>query len=221
MMIPVLSPYLNRSGCRFFDFGCGDGTFTAQILEKLASKNHKVEFSILDTDPTCPPKAQTQLSSYSQYPIKVRTKIDTKIDIGISNHALYHVPNIVETLLQIYNRMSRNSKFAIVMANIKHDLPRLQKDLSEFLGDQMPKYFAEDVQYALKMSKIEFTSKEITSEFSFADTLENRRLALRLINRGQVVGMSKERELINTLSNYKVDTRICMSVCDTVFVIGK
>lgn len=221
-MAPYLAPYLKKSGnCRFFDFGCGDGVFTSNLLDSVDGKKAKIDFRLLEVDPTYLEQAKSKLADYTNTTIVSCARPDSVFDIGIANHSLYYVDDIQATLRGIHLCMQRGSKFLLTIANMKNDLVRLNEQFFNLHGKEYPKYVAEDVTEALSVLGIKFRKIEITSGFNFSDSSENRKRVLRFINNMQITGINRESEMLAMFDNYRVESKLCLTLHDTLFVIEK
>lgn len=100
-------PYLNKD-MEVLDFGCGNGSLTKAVspyvktIEGLEINDYPRKIAI----------EQQKLKVYASL---ASLPIDKTYDAIISNHALEHIPNVIDTLKTIHKHLQPNGTFITVL----------------------------------------------------------------------------------------------------------
>ncbi len=204
----------------FFDFGCGDGAFTHSLLTKLRLPNLQT-ITLIEPQESYLSTAIKKLSpiaithGYRNFP-----ESGISFDLGISNHVLYYVPDLIDTISSISNCLQNAFAMILVHANEENDLIKFWKIAFDQIGSKVPYNLASDLKEALEASGLRYSLKTVESHLKFADLPGNRLKILRFLL-GHHYSSQNDTKLLRIFDEFRVanEDQICMSLSDDIYLL--
>lgn len=170
---------------RLLDFGCGTGEFLARLLAEVRWAPKLLEVTLVEPMNHQRDEAARRLASFTAHPITRLDKLPdaraSQFDVVLSNHALYYVEDLEQTLDQLYSLVRPGGRLLLAVAGWDNTLMKLWRVGFSLLGRPVPYYAAEDVEAALSRRAVPFRRSQVHYKIQFRDTPENRLKILRFL----------------------------------------
>ncbi len=193
-----------RAAIRMLDFGCGSGEFTERLLKLLAWPPERLALHLVEPVAQQRETAARRLANYARHsaagaapivasgvpplPSEAPAAQDTDkgeqaqpFDIVLSNHALYYVDDLADTLAKLVGLVAPGGKLLIAIAGWDNTLLELWRHGFGLLGRPVPYYTAEDVRAEFARLGVPFQVRPSHYELRFADSELNRLRILRFL----------------------------------------
>lgn len=161
-------PLLPPRPARMLDFGCGPGDY----LEGLLSHVQPRELSLVEPDPEFRRQAEQRLRPQNAWP---GLPPGHSFELIVSHHVLYYVPDLKETLAQLWD--SLRGRMILAQGGQDNGLNQILKAAL----NPCPYYFSEDTAAALQEMKIPHRVIEVEDLCQFPDSEIGRRHILRFL----------------------------------------
>jgi trans-aconitate 2-methyltransferase len=117
-----------RVSVRMLDFGSGGGEFTERLLKKLAWPAEKLALHLVEPVESHRIESVKRLARYAQHSAAGAPAIVTSarlpdansakpFDVVLSNHALYYVDDLAETVRELVGLVAPGGKLVVAMAS--------------------------------------------------------------------------------------------------------
>ncbi len=166
-----------RSLIRWLDFGCGTGEFTERLLTSLNWPAEAVELTLVEPVQHQREAAVKRLSKFSNQVIEHFPSLpteDSRFDLIISNHSMYYVDHLEQTLLKMISLLNPGGRLAIAIADGENPLLELWQVGFSLLGQPVPYHAAEDVESILTQQGTQIQKSRAYYQLAFPDTVGNR-----------------------------------------------
>ncbi len=174
-----------RALVRMLDFGCGTGEFTERLLSTLNWPAQSLELTLVEPVRHQRDDAARRLAKFSERSIAgvevLPLENESRFDLILSNHALYYVRDLRETLRQLNQSLSPGGTFLLAIAGWENVLIELWKTGFATLGRKVPYYTAADVEAELSRVGVSFRKTQSRYQLRFSDSTENRLKILRFL----------------------------------------
>src|SRR5690606_35947730 len=108
---------------------CGNGDFSERLYAALNWPPQSLQLTLMEPVPHQRELAALRLARFTQTPITVLTQLPSAdsppYDVILSNHALYYVPDLQQTLTQMFERLAPGGKMLLAMAGWDNALMQL------------------------------------------------------------------------------------------------
>ncbi len=170
---------------KFLDFGCGTGVFTSRFIKLLNPPLSELEITLVEPDDTYRHNAVNILTEFSPLPIKnvphLTPDISGQFHLILSNHVLYYVPDLRQTVTWLLQRRHPQGLMLIAMAGKDNLISQFWDSCFNFLGQKIPYYLAEDLIAIVHDLYPTYQRRTVSYELHFPDTTENRWKILRFM----------------------------------------
>ncbi|MBI1247600.1 methyltransferase domain-containing protein [bacterium] len=211
-----------RTSIRWLDFGCGNGEFTQRLLSRLHWSPALLQLTLMEPVRHQRQLAARRLAGFSRRKVETWDQFpdsdEQKFDLIISNHVLYYVDNLQETVQQMARRIALGGKVLLAMASWENELLKIWKAGFGLLGIPVPYYTAEDVEAAWRDLGFQVNKTHSDFELRFPDSEENRLKILRFLL-GEYLPRIPIGELLNMLDRYVDGDEFLMETFSESFVI--
>jgi trans-aconitate 2-methyltransferase len=174
-----------RLSIRLLDFGCGTGEFTHRLLAMLDWPPQGLEITLVEPVRDQREAAVQRLAHFSLQAIdsleSLPTVPESRFDVLLSNHVLYYVEDLAETLRRMRTLLRPGGKLLLAIAGWDNALIQLWKIGFATLGRPVPYHVAEDVAAVLSRQGVLFQQSPSRYLLRFPDTEENRLGILRFL----------------------------------------
>jgi trans-aconitate 2-methyltransferase len=188
-----------RESIEWLDFGCGAGDFTERLALLLNWPPQKVRLTLIEPVRHQREEAARRLTQFSQHPIHGLEKLpeipEPRFDLVLSNHVLYYVNDLTQTLDQLCGSLCPGGKLLLAMAGWDNALMQLWQIGFGMLGKPVPYFAAEDVETELSRKGTQHRKTKADYQLRFANTLENRLKILRFLFADHLQEMPTDRLL--------------------------
>jgi SAM-dependent methyltransferase len=172
-----------RSNLRMLDFGCGSGSFTAQVLARLpeASKLRlalvePVAEALAQAQATCAPYLCQPLTSVSDWKFFPE---EMQFDLILSHHVLYYLDPLLATLQGLLAHLKPGGKALLVVSQFS-SIGQLQGSILQHAGITNPYHSGTEVLESLaQVAPVQVEG--FSSQLRMADTLSHRRRILNFL----------------------------------------
>ena len=127
------------------DFGCGAGEFTDGLLKQCNFAPDLLSLILIEPDPSYRNTASQRLSGFTKNPIVTKPTLTTHdfpspaADILLSNHVLYYVSDLNQTLNSLQAAIKPNGTLLISLANRTNALLQGWDFLFGLFGEKCPR----------------------------------------------------------------------------------
>jgi trans-aconitate 2-methyltransferase len=218
-------PYLQQAAVptlRFLDFGCGPGNFTAQLLTQAGLSPERLRLTLVEPDAGYLQQAAARLQPYTAHSLRAWSSLanasPASFDVILSNHVLYYVPDLEQTLSAILAALARPGLFLASMASFSNALTSIWQVSFALMGLPIPHYTAEDLERILDGIGVAYTTQPIAYELAFRDAEAHRMHILRFLL-GPYLNQASQQELLALFDPYQQDGRIVIHTTHQQYVI--
>jgi trans-aconitate 2-methyltransferase len=198
---------------RMLDFGCGPGSFTARFLKRVGWRGDRLELALVEPSSAYRRQAVERLTPLTARPVRAWDELPAEsvrgLDLVLSNHVLYYVPELEVALGRIVRTLGENGLFLTAIAGRDNALVDLWFRGFPLIGRPVPYHTAEAVEAALSRLGRPFERQEVRYNVSFPDTEENRVKILRFLF-GKHLEVLPRTEILAFFDPYAVAGRIEM-----------
>ncbi len=208
---------------RFLDFGCGTGLFTARFLKLLNPATQELEITLIEPDETYRENAVNILTEYSPLPIKsfpyLTPDISGLFHVILSNHVLYYVPDLRQTVTWLLERRHPQGIILISLADKNNVISQFWRTCFDYLGQKIPYYLAEDLLPLIQDLHPTYQQQTVTYTLRFPDTTENRRKLLRFML-GKHLDQLVAYDLLALFDPYISQGQVDITTSHTQFILA-
>ena len=185
-----------RAQVRMLDFGSGDGEFTERFLHAMHWPPEILELELVEPVEKQLRLAAQRVARFARKPIGCETVFpggwERRFDLILSNHVLYYVTDLNETLRQLAAATTPNGVMLLAMAGWYNVLMQLWTAGFAQLGEPVPYHAAEDVEARLLQLGVSFEKAKCPYRLRFPDTRANRLKILRFLFADHLPRLSME-----------------------------
>lgn len=205
---------------RLMDFGCSRGEFLRGVLERGRLDPGSLALTLVDVDVSALEAARREVAAFSTVRIDadVAPPGGREFDVILSNHVLYYVPDLAQTLRRLMNAVADGGLALLTLGGRDNQLCRLWQHVFDAVGEPVPFYLAPDVERELSEIPVRFTKSEIRSVLEFDDTAENRARIARFVFGPHFQRFGPER-ILPHFDAWSADGRIVMENRDVCFCV--
>ncbi len=120
-----------RASIRLLDFGCGAGEFTQRLASTLNWPPQALEITLVEPVRHQREEAARRLAKFSRRAIEsldgLPTVDESRFDLVLSNHALYYVDSLQETLRRMIELLGPAGRLLLAIAGWDNALLQLWK----------------------------------------------------------------------------------------------
>ncbi len=173
------------SSLRMLDFGCGPGGFTARFLQQLNFPREMLALSLVEPVDVYRETAVRQLSAYAVEEVHATATLpdvaEGRFDLILSNHVLYYVPALEDTVAGLLSKLSPGGVFLTSLAGSDNTLIQLWHASFEILGKRVPYNIREDLERVFAAIGVTPSRQKVHYTLEFVDTDANRESLLRFL----------------------------------------
>jgi len=207
---------------RMLDFGCGSGTFTERLLNRISWPPERLELTLLEPVEAARRQAVSRLAGFAQRPAReLRTlpaDLAEMFDVIIANHVFYYVTDLKEQLKKLIAALTPSGLFLTAIAAQSNALIEFWVVGFGLLNREIPYNTSEDVEAALQHLGAHYQKQQIAYELSFSDTEENRMRIIRFLLADHLAQIPV-RPLVELFDKYSQGGRIFISTASEHFTI--
>lgn len=205
------------------DFGTGTGIFSADFLHQLGSPPEHLFLTLVEPGETARLEAIDRLRPFtghliSHYP-SLPEVADEHFDLILSNHALYYVTDLAETVRLFTKTRRPSGKCLFAMAGMENTLIQCWATGFQSIGAQIPFFTGEDLLQILEQQEVPFQREKVDFSIEFTDSTENRMKILRFLF-GQHLLNLPEVSLLQFFEPYRNKGDIRIDTSHYIYVIG-
>jgi len=204
------------------DFGCGPGNYIEELLTKVGFEPSNLEISLVEPVAEYLKATQAKLREYSTQAINtwdyLHNVANHKFDVTISNHVMYYVEDLCETIKGLISRCNNEGKILITMAAEDNGLIVCGLQCVELLNQKIPFHLATDFEQTLNDLDIKRRREIVHSHLDFPDSKENRIEILKFLL-ADFYNEYFATEMTSTLDKYKEGSDIHMPLPFYLYVI--
>jgi trans-aconitate 2-methyltransferase len=208
---------------RVLDFGCGPGTFTARLLDRLGWGRDRVQLALVEPVDDYRRQAVERLQGRVDHPIDAWPALPDDpgraFDVIVSNHVFYYVPGLDETLAGLLGALGPGGIFLAAIASRDNALIDLWFRSFPLIGLDVPYQTAEDVEAALARLGRPFGRREVRYDLTFPDSEENRLKILRFLL-GAYFDRMPRAEVLALFEPYASAGRISMHTGNVQYAVA-
>jgi trans-aconitate 2-methyltransferase len=198
---------------RMLDFGCGPGSFTARFLERVGWRGDRLDLALVEPSSAYRRRAVERLAALTAGPVRAWGELPAEsvrgLDLILSNHVLYYVPELEVALGRIFRTLGANGLFLTAIAGRDNAIVDFWFRGFPLIGRPVPYQTAEVVEAALSRLGRPFERREVRYDVGFPDTEENRLKILRFLF-GEHLAILPRAEILAAFDRYAVAGRIEM-----------
>lgn len=196
---------------RMLDFGCGPGSFTIRFLERVGWRGDRLDLALVEPSSAYRRQAVERLAALTSCPVRAWDELPAEsvrgLDLILSNHVLYYVPELEVALGRIIRTLGANGLFLTAIAGRDNALVDLWFRGFPLIGRPVPYQTAEVVEAALSRLGRPFERREVRYDVGFPDTEENRLKILRFLF-GEHLAVLPRTEILAFFDPHAVAGRI-------------
>ena len=173
-----------RDAINMLDYGCGGGEFTVRLLSALRWPPEQLALTLVEPVAAHREQAAERLADFSREPISSSGELPSaslKFDCILSNHVLYYVHDLEQTLSQLAQSLAPRGVMLLAIAGWENVLLKFWQRGFALLDEPVPYYAAEDVAAVLSRRGMRFDIKPVRFEIRFPDTPDNRAHIMRFL----------------------------------------
>ncbi len=219
-----------RSSVRMLDFGSGGGEFTERLLKKLAWPAENLALHLVEPVESQRAESVKRLQKYATCSEAGAPAIATSarppdansvkpFDVIVSNHALYYVNDLAETVRGLVGLMAPGGKLLAAMASWQNTLMRLWQLGFGLIDQPVPYYAADDLTAELSHLEVPFRTSKSHYELRFPDSEQNRLRMLRFLLAEHLDEMPQD-ELLAFFDQYAKGGEIVIRTWSEHVVVG-
>src|SRR5262249_58200043 len=114
---------------RMLVFGCGPGSFTARFLERVGWRGDRLDLALVEPSSAYRRRAVERLAALTAGPVRAWGELPAEsvrgLDLILSNHVLYYVPELEVALGRIFRTLGANALFLTAIGGRDNALGRL------------------------------------------------------------------------------------------------
>ncbi len=172
-----------RPSIRLLDFGCGNGDFSAPLLNALNLSPETLHLTLCEPVTHQLAQAAERVARFSHHSIETLEHLsaahDQQFDLILSNHVLYYVHDLSHTIGEMRRALQPEGKLAFAIANSDNTIIEFWKAGFALINQPVPYYMSEDVQRILAEEGFTVQKSEAKFQLRFPDSEENRMKILR------------------------------------------
>lgn len=170
---------------QMLDFGCGDGQFSAQLHTAVALDPDRLYLTLVEPVAEYRVQAITRLQPFTHHPITVWPTLPAEFTHSfqfiLSNHALYYVPNLSDTVTRLLAALAAPGLFLTALAGTENQLLRFWNLGYGLLQRPVPYSTGNDLQDWLQQQNQPYEQLARHYELTFPDSRENRLKIIRFL----------------------------------------
>ena len=209
---------------RLLDFGCGAGRFLDMLLSQVGWEPSQLQLSLVEPGEVGRLKAVERLQPFTGFPIthwaSLPDDLTPSFDIILSNHVLYYVHPLKETLARLISSLAPQGQFLFAIANDDNPLIQIWDLAFGLIDEPIPYNKLTTVTEALTELTIPSISEQVTFQIQFSDSKENRMRMLRFLLNEHLERMP-EGELLAFFDEFVEGEEVKIETMNTHLGIGK
>jgi trans-aconitate 2-methyltransferase len=209
---------------RLLDFGCGPGTFTAQLLDEATFELDALRLALVEPVDSYRREALERLRGFSNHPVEAWPALPPgtagRFDLALSNHVFYYVPDLDATLGAILASLARPGLFVASMAGWDNALIQVWVRAFAMLGKPVPYHTAEEFEAALVRLGATFAKRPVSYELAFADDEENRTRVLRFLLGDHLAALPR-RDVLDFFNPHAENGRVVVRTGHVQFAVRR
>lgn len=170
---------------RLLDFGGGDGANLGRLLKRVAFAPDRLHLDVVEPDAAYRRQAVARLQAFTRTPVAAWPTLpapnDSSFDCILSNHVLYYVPNLAETVDRLRQLLAPQGRFLTTMGDRENGFSKLVRRLYAGIGLAYPHQEAEELEAVLAASGQAYRKIRVDDVLRFPDTPDNRLVLLRFM----------------------------------------
>jgi SAM-dependent methyltransferase len=163
---------------RMLDFGCGDGVFSAALLERAHIPAARLQLTLVEPDEVYRQQAVERLQPFTTQPVQawpaLPAHLQACIDLVLANHVLYYVSDLCGTLSALLRTLATPGLFLTAMGGWDNTLAQFCLPCFDFMGKPFPFHTSEACEAALTSLGETYCTEDVHYRLIFADTEEHR-----------------------------------------------
>jgi trans-aconitate 2-methyltransferase len=219
-----------REVVRMLDFGSGGGEFTERLLKKLAWPAEKLSLDLVEPVESQRLESVKRLQKYAACSEAGAPAIATSarlpdansvkpFDVVVSNHALYYVDDLAETVRGLVGLIAPGGKLLVAMASWQNALMQLWQLGFGLIDQPVPYYAADDLLAELTYLGVSFRTERSHYELRFPDSEQNRLRMLRFLLAEHLDEMPRD-ELLAFFNPYASEGEIVVPTWSEHVMVG-
>jgi trans-aconitate 2-methyltransferase len=209
---------------RVLDFGCGAGGFTAQFLTHTGLTGKRLALALVEPDEEYRRQAVARLQGLAGEPVaawpQMPPDLEARFDLVLSNHALYYVVDLDDTLRWLRGALAPGGLFLAGIAGQDNVLIQMWNRCFALIGIPVPHRTAEDVEAALARLGQPCRKEAVPYQLAFPDTEGNRLKIMRFLL-GDYYFQVLPRDMLDLFEPYARDGRIDIQTAAVQFAFDR
>jgi trans-aconitate methyltransferase len=210
------------SPIRLLDFGCGSGSFTAQLLREAGWPPARLRLTLVEPVESQRRQAVARLAGYTEHAVVDAAALPggpvVGFDVVLANHVLYYVPQLRQQLAGLIGALSPAGAFVTAIAARTNALIEFWVAGFRSLGREVPYNTSEDVEAGLRALGAAYRKQEVAYQLAFPDSEVNRMRILRFLLAEHLAQMSP-RPLLDLFDRYAHAGRIEIRTASDHFTV--
>ncbi len=215
---------IGRKGTiQILDFGAGTGTFTKGLLRRTAWPGANLKLTLVEPGENALKQALKTLLPFSNHPISaypLLPRFQHRFDIILANHVLYYVPDLSETVTQLWDLLSAGGRLLVTLAGRENMLIKCWACGFGMIKTDIPHFTAEDLITTLNTLGIPHQRQKVSYSIEFPDSRGNRMKILRFLYGKQLPAFPLS-PLLDFFDQYSTGRSISLETHHYLFVILK
>jgi SAM-dependent methyltransferase len=218
----VALPWRDRP-VRLLDFGCGDGLFSSQLLERAGLAPERLELSLVEPDPGYRATAVKRLQAYCRSPVAAWPELPAgeaqAYDLILSNHALYYVTDLAGSVAGLLDRLAPGGMLLAAMGDGGNIFAQWMDRVFAELGEPAPHFRSGDLEAVLPALGRDWRRERIDYLLDFPDSQANRIKILRFMLGAYYDRLDRDW-LLGLFDGQAANGRLTVATFHYHFVIG-